>query len=161
MEWNDPEDIPVEYADVYSSKQESSTDNDDDSDTTSTEEKNRSETSNAYQNCGVGVTIRAGSNDPSAKRPSNRKAPSMYDEDLYALPENALEEDQAPNCQAQRKNNSSCEPKSVGKGNGNGGNNSKKCCFLVFVPLLTVAGGGVAIYFTTSQTGTMYTEVKC
>ena len=130
MEGNNPSDIPVEYAEVYFTKQDSNTDNDEDSDDASIEDKNPSETSNTYQNDEANVTIRAGSSDPSVKRPSNRKAPSMYDEDLYALPENALEEDQASNSTTRRDNNLSCEQKSIEKEKlytlEKGGKNHKK-----------------------------------
>ena len=153
MEGNNPSDIPVEYAEVYFTKQDSNTDNDEDSDNASIEDKNRTETSNTYQNDEANVTIRAGSSDPSVKRPSNRKAPSMYDEDLYALPENALEEDQASNSTTRRDNNLSCEQKSIEKENKKGGLDSKKCCFLVSALLLTAAGAGVAVYFTAIPTG--------
>ena len=153
MEGNNPSDIPVEYAEVYFTKQDSNTDNDEDSDDASIEDKNRSETSNTYQNDEANVTIRAGSSDPSVKRPSNRKAPSMYDEDLYALPENALEEDQASNSNTQRDNNLSCEHKSIENENKKGGLDSKKCCFLVPALLLTSTGVGAAVYFTAIPTG--------
>ena len=153
MEGNNPSDIPVEYAEVYFTKQDSNTDNDEDSDDASIEDKNRSETSNTYQNDEANVTIRAGSNDPSVKRPSNRKAPSMYDEDLYALPENALEEDQASNSTTRRDNNLSCEQKSIEKENKKGVLDSRKRCFLVSALLLTAAGAGVAVYFTAIPTG--------
>ena len=153
MEGNNPSDIPVEYADVYFTKQDSNTDYDKDSDDASIEDKNRSETSNVYQNDEANVTIRAGSNDPSVKRPSNRKVPSMYDEDLYALPDNALEEDQTSNSNTRRDNNLSCEQKTIEKKNKKGGSDSKKCCFLVSALLLTAAGAGVAVYFTAIPIG--------
>ena len=155
MEGTNPDDIPVEYADVYSNKDESSTDDGSDGDDPSPKDKSRSEKATATKNDDEGVTVRSDGNCRSGKRPSNRKVPSMYDENLYALPENALEEDPPSNSESQCDNTSPREIlKSIEKQKKKEAWDNNQFRFLgVFAIFLIVTGFSVALYFTTNQAG--------
>ena len=155
MEGTNPDDIPVEYADVYSNKDESSTDDGSDSEDTSPKDKTRSEKENATKNKDENVTVQSDATIRSGQRPSNRKTPSMYDENLYALPENALEEDPPSTSESQCDNTSSREiSKSIEKLNKKGTCDNNQFRFLgVLAIFLIVAGVGVALYFTINQAG--------
>ena len=91
---NDALEIAEEYAPVDEGEDKSSTDDDNEEDNKSVEDTSGSEgseKSNARKKDDVEVTIRPTPNDHSRKGKSNRKVPSMYDENLYALPDNEEE----------------------------------------------------------------------
>ena len=162
MEGTNPDDIPVEYADVYSNKDESSTEDGSDSDDTSPKDKSRSEKANATKNDYENVTVPSDANIRSGKRPSNRKTPSMYDENLYALPENALEEDPPSTTASQCDNTSSRgTSKSIEKQNKGGTWDNNQCRFLGLLAIFLIAAGvGAALYLTTNQAGKL-SNSKC
>ena len=152
MEGSNPDEIPVEYADVYSDKEESSTDDDKDSHNDISIERNTNE--NEYGNTPkhdkVEVTIRSATDSNPRQHVSKRKVPSMYDEDMYALP-NENEEGSnttAPNDKILHSKQESIEKESKKRACCN-----IRCYFLVFGFLLVAAGVGVPIYFTTNKSG--------
>ena len=155
MEGTNPDDITVEYADMYSNDDESSTDDGSDSEDTSPKDKSRSEKANATKNDDENVTVPSDANIRSGKRSSNRKVPSMYDENLYALPENALEEDPPSSTASQCDNTSSRgTTNSIEKQKKKGAWDNNQFRFLgLFAIFLIGVGVGAALYFTTNQAG--------
>ena len=155
VEHANSDDIQVEYADLYSNKAESSNDDGSDNDDTSTKDKSRSEKANATKDDDENVTVQSDANIRSGKRPSSRKVPSMYDENLYALPENALEEDPPSTTASQCDNTSSRgTSKSIEKQNKKGTWDTNQCRFLGLLAIFLIAAGvGAALYFTTNPAG--------
>ena len=79
MEDNNPDEIPVEYADVYSDKEGSSTDDDKDSNNDLSNEMNTNDYENIPKHERVEVTIRSATDSDPRQHTSKRKVPSMYD----------------------------------------------------------------------------------
>ena len=150
MEGSNPDEIPVEYADVYSDKEESSTDDDKDSNNDISIERNTNEYENYPKHEKVEVTIRSATDSNPREHGSKRKVPSMYDEDMYALPN---ENEEGSNATAPNNKNLHSKQQSVEKENKKGACSNIRCYFLVFGFLLIAAGVGVPIYFTTNKSG--------
>ena len=148
MEGNNPDEIPVEYADVYSDKEGSSTDDDKDSNNDLSNEMNTNDYENISKHETVEVTIRSAT-DGNPRQPK-RKVPSMYDEDMYALPN---ENEEGSNTTAPNDKNLHSKQQSIEKENKKGACCNIRCYFLVFGFLLIAAGVGVPIYFTTNKSG--------
>ena len=84
---NDALDITEEYAPVDEDEEKSSTDDDREGDDKSTLDTNGSARYNGGKYDDAEVTIRQPSDNHSRKAKSKREVPSMYDENLYALPD--------------------------------------------------------------------------
>ena len=136
---NEALDIAEEYAPVDEDEEESSTDDDSVRDDKSTLDTNGSEKSNGRKKDDAEVTIRQPSDDQPRKGKSNRKVPSMYDEDLYALPD---EEGDTANNPAPRLRTSPSEQKPKKR------YSERKFVCIVLGIFFLAAGGGGAIYFS-------------
>ena len=139
---NDALEIAEEYAPVDEGDDKSSTDDDNEEDNKSVEDTSGSEgseKSNARKKDDVEVTIRPTPNDHSRKGKSNRKVPSMYDENLYALPD---EDGDTSNNHAPTLRTSSPEQKLKKR------YSERKFACIVLGMLLLSAGVGGAIYFS-------------
>ena len=136
---NEALDIAEEYAPVDEDEEESSTDDDSVRDDKSTLDTNGSEKSNGRKKDDAEVTIRQPSDDQPRKGKSNRKVPSMYDEDLYALPN---EEGDTSNNPAPMLRTPPKEPKP-----GKKCSERKFLCIVLGIFFLATGAGG-AIYFS-------------
>ena len=135
---NDALDITEEYAPVDEDEEKSSTDDDSEVDNTSTLENGSAKSDGGKKN-DAEVTIRQPSDHHSRKAKSNRKAPSMYDEDLYALPD---EEGDASNNPAPTLRNPPSEQTPRKR------YSERKFVCIVLGMFFLAAGVGVAIYFS-------------
>ena len=154
---NDALDIKEEYAPVDEDEDKSSTDDDNEEDNKSVEDTSGSEgseKSNARKKDDFEVTIRPTPNDHSRKGKSNRKVPSMYDENLYALPDN--EEETSIN-QTPTLRTSSPEQRPKPKRRYS----ERKFACIVLGMLFLSAGVGGAIYFSIFYNSSESDEGKC
>ena len=135
---NDALDIKEEYAPVDEDEEKSSTDDDSEGDNKSNLE-NGSVKSNGGKSDDAEVTIRQPSDDQPRKGKSNRKVPSMYDEDLYALPD---EEGDTSNYPATTLRTLPSEQKPKKR------YSERKFVCIVLGIFFLAAGGGGAIYFS-------------
>ena len=145
MEGNNPDEIPVEYADVYSDKEGSSTDDDKDND-----EMNTNEYENIPKTETVEVTIRSATDSNPRQHASKRKVPSMYDEDMYSLPN---EKEEGVNATAHNDKTLVSTRQSIEKPNKNRVCCNIRCYFLVLGFVFVAAGVGVPVYLTTNKQG--------
>ena len=136
---NDALDIKEEYAPVDEDEEESSTDDDNEGDKKSTPDMNGSEKYNDRKKHDAEVNTRPPSDTQPRKGKSNRKVPSMYDEDLYALPdeEGDTSNDPAPTLRTPPK-----EPMPRKK------YSERKFLCIVMGIFFLAAGAGGAIYFS-------------
>ena len=148
MEGNNPDEIPVEYADVYSDKEGSSTDDDKDSNNDLSNEMNSNDYENIRKDETVEVTIRSATDSNPRQHASKRKVPSMYDEDMYALPN---EKEESSNTTAPNDKTSTQQP--IEKPNKNRFCCDIRCYFLVLGFVFVAAGVGVPVYLTTNEQG--------
>ena len=150
MEGNNPDEIPVEYADVYSDKEGSSTDDDRDSNNDLSNEMNTNEYENIPKTEPVEVTIRSATDSNPRQHASKRKVPSMYDEDMYSLPN---ENEEGSNATAPNNKTLSSTQQSTEKPNKNRVCCNIRCYFLVLGFVIVAAGVGVPVYLTTNKQG--------
>ena len=136
---NDALDIAEEYAPVDEDEEKSCTDDDSEGDNDSTLDTNGSAKSDGGKKDDAEVTIRQPSDSHSRKPKSNRKAPSLYDENLYALPD---EEGDASNTPAPTLRTPPSEQKPKKR------YSERKLVCIVLGIFLLAAGGGGAIYFS-------------
>ena len=163
---NDALDIAEEYAPVDEDEDKSSTDDDNEEDLKSvpgTNDSENSEKSNVPKNDDVEVTIRPTPNDLSRKGKSNRKVPSMYDENLYALPENALEEDPPSTTDedGDTSNNHAPTLRTSPQQKPKKPYSERKFACIALGIFFVTAGVGGAIYFSIFHNSTESTEGKC
>ena len=154
MEGNNPDEIPVEYADVYftkvSDKEGSSSDDDKDSNNDLSNEMNTNDYENIRKHETVEVTIRSATESNPRQHASKRKVPSMYDEDMYSLPN---EKEGGSNTTAPNDKKLSSTQQSIEKQNKNRVCCNIRCYFLVLGFVFVAAGVGVPVYLTTRKQG--------
>ena len=143
MEGNNPDEIPVEYADVYSDKEGSSTDDDKDSNNDLSNDMNTNDYENIPKTETVEVTIRSATDSNPRQHACKRKVPSMYDEDMYSL----------PNEKEEGSNTTAPNDKTLTKPNKNRVCCNIRCYFLVLGFVFVAAGVGVPVYLTTNKQG--------
>ena len=147
----------AEYAEVYNDEEKSSTDGEIDGDNESTSNMNALEKSTIYQNDDPVVTIRPNSNDQADEPRSKRKVPSLYDENLYALPN---EEEDESKTQTPKITTAKSKEKPTKNGIKKNPCNKKVCWFFVLGVFLLTGGIGGAIYLAifhkSTETGKYY-----
>ena len=154
MEGNNPDEIPVEYADVYftkvSDKEGSSSDDDKDSNNDLSNEMNTNDYENIRKHETVEVTIRSATESNPRQHASKRKVPSMYDEDMYSLPN---EKEEGSNTTAPNDKTLVSTRQSIEKPNKYRVCCNIRCYFLVLGFVFVAAGVGVPVYLTTNKQG--------
>ena len=150
MEGNNHDEIPVEYADVYYNKEGSSTDDDKDSNNDLSNEMNTNDYENIPKTETVEVTIRSATDSNPRQHASKRKVPSMYDEDMYSLPN---EKEEGVNATAHNDKTLVSTRQSIEKPNKNRVCCNIRCYFLVLGFVFVAAGVGVPVYLTTNKQG--------